>query len=781
MSVYRIKRVNSENDNEKTKSFDISEVVGQKTDDISVKADTEQKKNEIDDIITMLKSENVSRPKDDFFEGQPSEAIEESEEDSKEKGEQAPVLDYDDSDVTVASPTTTIDIGAFVGDSETARHSAEKVADKLEDIYKNTLDIAAIKQNNMGEGKGALEDVFSREEAKPGTEKSTINKEALQNAYNDKEEPDDNDDDIDEIRKEKKERIEKEIPEYTSAEQTEEMLEIYRAKSIKQLIGAIGTLVVSILLLYLEMAPKAGLPPLAFLVPGKFGILYLLVDLQLLLISGAFILNNIYRGARKLFAFKPNCDSITFVVMACAALQILLHLIFNSSDPDIMLYSSFASFSALVNSVYNYIKVRREYLAFKVISSKKKKFCATALDKDSAEYNSFSEYLPEDPDMYRIVKSEFVDEFVNNTTKPSPFDSVYKISIPLVLIIGIVFAIISTALDDTASIGRAFDNFAMLVMMALPMSALFTVALPFFKASKKLALHDSALIGESAISEYAGTTVISFDDTEIFPAKAIKVTSIKNYGSGRIDSTIMYVAKIFRAVGGPLCDVFNKSVIELEGDNENPVKILEITENGICAKIDDKEIFVGNKNYMLSYDFGFFKDEIDDSFESTNGRIMYMAIDDEITSKFYIKYAVGRKFEALLRSLYKIGICVSIRSNDPNLSTRFLLKLFDNENYPISVIKTNAPSSESTVSNAKTGIVSASTIVNILRAFVTCDKLKQIISLNTLVKYISLLLGIFIVIISYFTGGANQNITPLFVLMYQALWMLPVAGISYFQ
>ena len=62
----------------------------------------------------------------------------------------------------------------------------------------------------------------------------------------------------------------------------------------------------------------------------------------------------------------------------------------------------------------------------------------------------------------------------------------------------------------------------------------------------------SAILGEAAGDAFDNAAVLSFDDTEVFPPKAVKITNIKTYNDHRIDKIVVYMTAIFNKIGGPL-------------------------------------------------------------------------------------------------------------------------------------------------------------------------------------------------------------------------------------
>ncbi len=564
----------------------------------------------------------------------------------------------------------------------------------------------------------------------------------------------------------KKEKTE----EFTENELAEEMTEGIKDKSAQMLACAVWSFLVMLVSLYLASFAFTALPRPAFLMPGKYGIILLLADFQLLVISGVLIRRHLLEGFQTLFTGKAGPDSVTAAAMSTVAVYQISLLFTSATSEKLMLFTAVGCFFAFLNCVHHFLEERRNYRSFRVVSSKKDKLVARKLGTDSGEYEALKEHLPEDPDIFTIEKTKFVSNYFARSRQRGQISSAYNVAVWMVFAVALVFGIY----NFSGGFAQAIKSFTLVTLFGLPACSLFTVALPLGKLSKRCAANDSAVIGMPAVEEYCSASVLSFNDTELFPAEKIRVTSIRTYGNHRIDKSILYAAMIFKKVGGPLSRVFSDALSGAYAVLDQSFEILENTGDGICAKIEGREVFVGNKDYMLSYDFGYVNDDIDEPFENSVGRIMYMAVGDRIAAKFYIRYAVNAKFERVMRALYKTGICISIKTCDPNLDNELIKCIMKNRDYPVCILKTAGASLEQAPSErSDSGIVCTSSILNMLRAFIRCEKTKRLISVNLLVKFISLLVGLFVSVLLCFMGRMD-SITTLFVIVYQLLWLLAV-------
>lgn len=561
------------------------------------------------------------------------------------------------------------------------------------------------------------------------------------------------------------------LPEdYTSPEQYDEFCESLRGRSFRSLCAAIWTFILTLALLYLESASFSAIPHPELLRPnGAFRLVFLLVDLQLVIVSALFILQNLKNGLKSLLRGKPGRDSITLLIIAFTVLH-AVSMIFVHAE-SVMLFGTVAAMSAFLSSLAEFFDVKRIYRSFRICASKKAKLVATKVVGESAELESFREFIPQNPEIFTVEKADFVDHFFKRVSAPARAEKSYGIVLTLSLIFSVLFA--GFRFWQSGEVSEMISSFVTMAMMTLPLCGLFSIVVPFSRISVKADKKDCAIVSMDSADTYSGADVVSFTDKEIFPPKNVKVTTIRTYGHTRIDKAILYAAMVFQKLGGPLSVVFKKTISGVYADISEDFDFLEITADGMCAKIEGQDIFIGNKEYMLFYDFGYTKDEQDEEFENKVGRIMYMVIGGELAAKFYIRYSLSPRFEKTIQALYKSGICPAVKTCDPNVDTALLRMLLKEKRITAGVIKTtDAMKDAPLIDRSESGVVCTSTISNMLHTFTLCDSLCHLVKTNAVLKILSLLAGAGIVLFLSLSGNIS-TVTTLFIMIYQLLWLIP--------
>ncbi|MBE6713472.1 MAG: hypothetical protein E7580_08195 [Ruminococcaceae bacterium] len=560
--------------------------------------------------------------------------------------------------------------------------------------------------------------------------------------------------------------------EFTSIEEYDEFAEHLRNKNFRSLSSILWTFLAFLAVFYLESATfLQAIPHPDFLKPGgMYNDIYLLLDLQILFISALVVSPSLIRGFKNLFSGKPDRNSVLSLLYLLSTAFVVVLLIRKATVYP--LFGCVATLFAFLNSIANFLDAKRVYRTFRIFGSRHEKLVAKLLEGDTPEAETFRDQLDGEPRFYSIQKANFIDTFFARLDERSKADRSFGWIMVLSLLLSIGFAVL-TYLREPGVINTA-TSFMTMAVMTLPLSCAFSISLPFAHISAKSEKIGSAIISVAAAESHAAADVVSFTDKEIFPPKSVKITTIRTYGQTRIDKAILYSAMIFQKLGGPLSEVFKKTISGVVEEISEDFDFKEITADGMCASIEGHDIFVGNKNYLLSYDFGYTKDDQDEEFEARHGKIMYMVIDSELAAKFYIRYSISKQFKKTVLTLFRSGICPAVKTCDPNVDSDLFRTLLQNNKIPAGIIKSCEAMKDAPVAEkSESGIVCVSSIAKLLRTFSHCDSLRHLTRANVAMKILSIVLGAGIVVfLSYL--GILTKITGMIAMIYHLLWLIPI-------
>lgn len=575
-----------------------------------------------------------------------------------------------------------------------------------------------------------------------------------------------------EVKKEREEKPNEERFEYRDpiqADEVEGILERALRRNVGRVFAAIA---VAVAIFFLEMGK--GLP--VYLSPGRYGLLYILVDMQLLLFGALSCWDNVASGIKGLVKGAPTPDS----VMACAIAVPLLHcLVTCFADPhgeSIKLYCFCGAVSLVVNALTKLTVSRRNLKSFGVVREDGEKYVAWALDAGAKEGSEFYDYLLEDSELYTVRKTKFVDGFIERLGRRPKSDDLLQFQLPLI-VIGAVLAFVFMYIK-TKDIYASYTVATALGCVSLPLSSFIVTALPVNIANMIAYQSNSTLIGNAVADEYENAGVISFADSEVFPAKNIKITGFRTYGDHRIDKVIVDVGMIFNKLGGPLSTVFARA-IEEKAAEPNVFRIIDVSSDGLIVTVDGRDFYIGKKSFMRKNRFDVRKDDTDENFENGCGSVMFVAIDNELAAKIYVKYKISSGFDALLKNMYAAGMCVCIKTFDPNISNELLERSIKFKKCPIAILKPESQDEMSGVSERVSGgIVTNSSMHVFLKMFILCDKIRHSIKTNAIINFVSVILSFFVVYLLIYMDAAGIFGSGMATL-FQLIWFIPIVIFSF--
>ena len=554
--------------------------------------------------------------------------------------------------------------------------------------------------------------------------------------------------------------------EFTYQRQREDIAADYKRFRRNSGIKLIFTLLAAVALFLIECLPVFGVTLPDALNIAYYPVVFSMVTLQLMLVACAFSYKEIANGFLSLAKFKLNTGSVLAILSALTVACDIVNCVFGMTAP---VYNFSVAFCALLLRAFDYLDISREICAFEVSSStQSKKYVAVTVPAEKASrLEGLEDYTGEESLVLRTEKCSFVENYFSRTEKRGESDiQINKFLVPITLAVAVIAAILSVT--KGADVSTAFGVFNAAIAVGLPVLVLLTSSYPLYKASKRLYRRESAIIGESSVEDYSGTTMICFDDADAFPSYGVALENLRIYGKGDIETIIEQMGAVFSKLGGPLKHVFSLMITDCPRPYK--VKIEGVYEDGICAIVDGKTLFVGNAAYMAANGFTVVdkSDEIGGKHFST----MYLAQEGSLRAKFYIRYTLDGSFESIVKKLARRGIASVILTGDSNINDELLARSLDMKKLPIKVARRQEFESPVHSDRADSGIVSRGGVGDLVNAITMCDRLAGVIGSMRAVRIASAVICAFLMIAACLFG-MYSSVSSLYVLLYHLFWLLP--------
>ncbi len=564
--------------------------------------------------------------------------------------------------------------------------------------------------------------------------------------------------------------------EYVSHTQDKSIRATYRAQqglaTLRLALGVILTVLAALSDLFPLL--RDSLPPEATaFVPtsGAYGA----IGLALLLLAAIVTFPYLKRGALALLRFAPIPASLPALLLFVSLAYQTVGLFDEQVGP---LLTFPTVLPLLLLSVGERMNVRRESMTFDVVSARSRKIVMVALPprkKKVVRGGHIVKIIDDDAGrrVWRVRPTDQVAGYFHRSARSTP--RYRTLSVLLTLALAAALAVSVLTLIVIGELRAAMTAFLLTLQTSLPAAALVSYAYPALLASRKLAQQGCAIVGQSAVDEYAGDKTLLFDDTEMFRSKSSTEITIK--GSGDTKKYIRYAKRLFRTLGGTLRGVSTSDLSEETW--EERVEILKIYEQGVEARIDGKvHIFAGTSAFMVSQGIRVPGESAELLVRrNVESCILYLAFDGKLRLGYEVDYRISGRFEQTVAELAEAGTAVAIETCDPNLHEDFLTRSRRVGSIPVSVVKPVRFEKQTDSLLCDSGIVATRSARDAARATFMCDSLMENDARLSRFHRVATAFGAVVALALSLFGLADMTAGFIAALL-QALWCLPVAVLS---
>ena len=357
---------------------------------------------------------------------------------------------------------------------------------------------------------------------------------------------------------------------------------------------------------------------------------------------------------------------------------------------------------------------------------------------------------------------DFMDRY-NKVSGPERRQNIYAF-ISLVVSVGV-----AVAAGLLHSVSMAFQIFSTTLLVSVPASFFVATTRPMAVLERRLHSLGTVLCGWSGVKKLSGRAVYPLDDQDIFPNGAVKLNGVKFYGDRDPETTISYAASLICVNGGGLAPVF-RQLLESRSGPKYPVKDFESYPGGISGKICGEEVVMGSMQFLQ-----------DQGVQIPAGTMVnqavYVSINGEFSGLFAITYTRMKYSAAGIATISAYKRLTPVITADDFMLTGSFLK----EKFGINTRRMVFPTreeraqlrqvrpgedAEALALTTHDGLAPAAYAVTGARA------LRTACNLGLAIHIIGGILGM-LIMAALAVVGAVELLTPLNVLLYQLVWMIP--------
>ncbi len=565
-------------------------------------------------------------------------------------------------------------------------------------------------------------------------------------------------------------RAVKEDYEYTDRSQTPRIAATYKRALLSLKVKMSVAAVLSVILFFFENITIFGVQFAGALDPMVYPVVHIMVSLQILLLVCAVAYEQILTGFMNLFTLRPTPESVLSVLTVFSVVYsvILSFTVVPGTEP--VLFNFPVAVTAFMSLLFSYFNTRREVFSFNIVSSKRPKFVfkQMAPEEGAVESRVFGAIDADSPYVLRMHQTDFVDGYFSRSSAVLHTTRVYVGAMLVAVLAASVLMAVFSVVGGTAAADAVTVSYLSLIA-AMPVSMFYTYSYPFYKANREAYMYDSTIVGECSLEDYAGASIVSFEDKNVFPSFGVKVQNIKIYNNNRIDRVLYYAASAFAMAGGPLSDVFHLATMEMERSQD--VELISAGVGYLETAVDGRQILFGRSSVLTELGYDIPVDVVEeDSYVQGDLSILYMLRDGNLIAKMYVRYVMDADFEFILRKFSRGGTAVCVKTFDPNIDEEMIFSKVRGRQYSLKVVRTMEGSEA--VERADSGIVSRGTAKSLLQVVPFCDMVESVKTTNAVISAVAALVSLAAV----FVVTLSDNISALhswMVVVNQFFWMIP--------
>lgn len=329
-------------------------------------------------------------------------------------------------------------------------------------------------------------------------------------------------------------------------------------------------------------------------------------------------------------------------------------------------------------------------------------------------------------------------------------------------------AAVLAAVLHSASLG--VQVFSTTLLAAVPASFFIALTRPAAVLERVLHSIGTVLCGGRGVKGLCRKSAFPLGDTDIFPAGETRMNGVKFYGDRDPELTIAYAASLMRANGGSLAPIFDQLLTARSGVRYTAQNMQYYGGGGIGGEVGGEPVLMGTLEFLKTMGV-----EIPDGVMVKQA--VYVSIDGELSGLFAITYtrtkyaALGLQALAGNRRVRPVLIAQDFMLTDAFLKEKFGFAA-RRMAYPERAVrdelakKTPADDAFCLALTTQAGLAPAAYAISGARALRTSWKLA------IAVHVIGGLIGVLTMYALAFLG-ATALLTPVHVLLYQLVWMIP--------
>ena len=360
-----------------------------------------------------------------------------------------------------------------------------------------------------------------------------------------------------------------------------------------------------------------------------------------------------------------------------------------------------------------------------------------------------------------------VEDFMEHYQEPSAPEKRQNAYAFIALVLSVIVAVAAGWLHG---VSMALRIFSASLLVAVPASFFVSATRPMSVLERRFHSLGTVLCSWKGVKELSTRAAFPLADHDIFPNGSVKLNGVKFYGDRDPEVIISYATSLICVNGGGLMPIF-RQLLESRSGPKYPVKDFQTYENGgISGEVCGETVLMGSIQFLQEMG-------VEIPAGTMVNQAVYVAINGKFSGLFAITYTRMKYSASGLATVcaYR-GLTPVITADDFMLTGPFLKEKFGvntrrmafptREEKAELLRKSNLEEASVLALTTHDGLAPAAYAVTGARA------LKTACNLGLTIHIIGGILGL-LIMAALAVLGAVELLTPLNVLLYQLVWMVP--------
>lgn len=360
-----------------------------------------------------------------------------------------------------------------------------------------------------------------------------------------------------------------------------------------------------------------------------------------------------------------------------------------------------------------------------------------------------------------------VEDFMDNYSKTSTPERVQMIYTFVSFLACIAIAVFA-GIRHGVSMGIQICATALLV--ATPASFFVSLTRPMAVLERRLHMVGTVLCGWQGVKKLCGKAAFPLGDDDLFPTGSIKLNGVKFFGDRDPDQVVAYATALIRAAGDGLDPVFTQLLKSRSGATYNAESVREYPDGGLGGEVWGESILMGSSSFLQNMGV-----EIPEG--TMVNQAVYCSIDGQLSAVFAVTYSRMKSSAAGI-----VSLCAHRKLRPVLISGDFMLTdVFLKSKFGVNTKRIAFPTKDERQLLAERtpgeedhalALTTQDTLSATAYAVTGARALRSASNLGLVIHIMGGVLGMLIMLALAYLGSV-QLLTPVNVLLYQLVWMLP--------